>query len=61
MGEGATLASVWTDASTAITSGVSAGIGLVMDYPILIAPAVLGIAGIIIGMAKGLFKTRKRK
>lgn len=58
---GENLASVWTDAATAITSGVSAGVGLITQYPVLYAPAVLGVAGILIGMGKGLFRTRRRK
>lgn len=55
------LAGVWTDVSSFFSTALTSAVSLVTTQPLLVAPVVVGVAGIVIGSAKRLLKTGGRR
>lgn len=56
-----TLAAVWTDVASFFSTALSSGLETITAIPLLIAPTVVGIGGIIIGSAKRLIRVGGRR
>lgn len=56
-----TLAAVWTDIASFFSTALSSGLATITAEPLLIAPTVVGVAGIVISSAKRLLRVGGRR
>lgn len=56
-----TLSAVWSDVASFFSTALSSGLETITAVPLLIAPAVVGVAGLVIGSAKRLLRTGGRR
>lgn len=56
-----TLPQVWSDMASFFSTGLSSALETITAMPILVAPTVIGISGIVIGQAKRLIRIGGRR
>lgn len=56
-----TLASVWSDIAAFFSTALSSGLSTITAEPLLVAPTVVGVAGLVIGSAKRLIRVGGRR
>lgn len=53
------LTAVWGDVASFFSTALSSGLETVTAVPLLIAPTIIGVGGMIIGSVKSLLRTRR--
>lgn len=55
------FAAVWADVASFFSTALSSGLSTITAEPLLVAPTVVGVAGIVIGSAKRLLRVGGRR